>query len=107
MTGPRIGEQSTEWQPVCGYSDAPGRPKCQQPATRHLMLWSPHSGLVSVSTCDQHLPIARMAGELRQEHPYRDCCGMPGTYWNIELNRCVIDDSGVEPQLEGRELAHA
>jgi hypothetical protein len=95
--GPRVGAESDEYRAVCVYSEQPGEPKCGQPATTHVRVKDPHYGEVSLVTCARHLPIARAAGKFLQEHKYEGWCGFPASLWNIELNVCLMDDTGVEP----------
>lgn len=94
---PTVGTRSDEHRPVCLHSPEPGQPQCGKAATIHVLLDSPEYGVVGLSTCDGHASIARAAGTWIDEHPFAGVCGFPSTRW--ESGRCVIDDSGVEPQL--------
>lgn len=84
------------------------RPRCTKPAAQHIALLA--ADLVAVhciAACDEHEPIARKAAGDRfvQEHAYEALCAWPGTLWDFDDNRCVLDDSGV--QRPARELAQA
>ncbi|MFI7249803.1 hypothetical protein [Micromonospora chalcea] len=105
--GPRVGPASSEHRAVCGYSDTPAAPLCEAPASRHVLADSPQYGLVSLAACPDHLEIARLAGRFLDEHQHTGVCGLPGTRWSFDEDACVIDDSGVEPELEGNRGAYA
>jgi hypothetical protein len=96
MTGPMA-----DYEPRCGFAMGPQdpRPRCTKPATQHIALLA--EDLVAVhcaAACDEHEPIARRAAGERflQEHAYEALCAWPGTLWDFDENRCVLDDSGVE-----------
>lgn len=96
---PTVGAASDEYRAVCVYSRSPGEPQCDAPATVHVMTDSAEYGVVALASCDTHAPIARAAGEYVMEHEHAGLCGLPGTIWHLAENRCVVDDSGVEPEL--------
>lgn len=94
---PRVGVEITgEAQHMlwCGYAPQPGDPTCSRPATTHFTdeHWR------GMTSCDQHAPIARAAGSIREHSTTGSACAMPEAMW-IEgpPSRCVLDDSGVEP----------
>lgn len=96
---PTVGEVSDEYRAVCVYSLRPADPQCDAPATVHVLTESPAYGVVALASCDTHADIARAAGEYVMEHEHAGLCGLPGTIWHLVENRCVLDDSGVEPEL--------
>ncbi len=105
---PGVGGPTSDHRAVCAYTGSvpDGPTVCNAAATRHLMVQSPAWGVVGLLACDAHLRIARAAGIVLGEHEFMGLCGLPGTAWTDE--RCVIDDSGLEPALAGtREMAHA
>ncbi len=102
MTVPWVGESSDEYRAVCLYSLNPDTPPCDQPATVHILTESDKHGLVSLVSCDDHAPTARVSGRYVDEHVYGGVCGFPSTVWLFEPeNRCALDDSGEEPVLCG------
>lgn len=100
---PRVGLPSTDYRAVCQYSHQPGAPECTNEATVHVATEDAHYGFVCLASCNEHAPIARASGRYVMEHTFEGVCGLPGTLWNEQLNRCVLDDSGEEPALH----AHA
>lgn len=103
---PRVGAAAADdGDPECAFSPEPGAPKCTNLATMHLRVEDKHYGVVGLPTCQRHYPIAVAAGRLLQEHAYEGWCGFPASVWSIELNVCLMDDTGVEPAL--REYATA
>jgi hypothetical protein len=96
---PGLGSESNEHRPICLYS-GPARDihnPCTEPAVTHLLVDSTTHGRVMIAACPTHLWTARGTGDVVLEHPFRGCCGMPGTRWLDEpLNVCVLDDSGEE-----------
>lgn len=98
-TEPRVGEASDEYRAVCVYSRDEGDPQCGSAATVHVLTDCAPYGLVALTSCDNHAPIARVAGEFRAEHVHEGFCGFPATIWHLAENRCVLDDSGAEPLL--------
>lgn len=107
MSEPGVGPASTDYRGVCQYHGPTGHgPPCGEPATVHVRTMSASWGDVSLASCDRHAPIARAAGGFMAEHRHWGVCGLPGTVWADEA--CVIDESGVEPELTGaRELEPA
>lgn len=73
---PWIGEAVSVAVAECGFAaGALGEgPKCTHPPTTHLMSESAMHGIVSLSACDSHARIARLAGVLMGEHPYGPGC---------------------------------
>lgn len=103
VSAPRVGPPADDHRAVCEFSATRGAPKCGAAATVHVCTTSPEWGTVALATCDEHVDIARRAGHQEAEHPHRGLCGIAGTLWTDE--QCVLDDSGVEPELVGaREL---
>lgn len=105
--GPRVGPASDEYRAVCGYSDTPAAPLCEAPARWHVLATSEQYGPVTLAACVDHVEIARLAGQFVDEHEFTGVCGLPGTRWSFEDDACVIDDSGVEPELEETHGAYA
>lgn len=107
---PHVGAESPAWAHyslVCVYSGVtPDGPLCGKPATTHVRWTDGPGDAIASSACDLHAEYARTYGIL-DEHPTADsACCMPGSIWiDGPPSRCVIDDSGVEPELIGeREL---
>jgi hypothetical protein len=101
---PSVGVPSDEHRAVCVYSPLPGEPQCGIPATVHIRTVVIEYGDVGLASCDGHASVARSAGRFVAEHEHEGYCGFPSTLWHDELNRCVLDDSGIEPS---RALAEA
>jgi len=89
-----------QYRPVCGFAIDPQSPACDAPAVAHLVVCrdtgiAPRpADLAKLSACATHAPIARLAGNLVMEHAHRGVCDLPGTQWDFQRNRCVLDDSG-------------
>jgi hypothetical protein len=96
------------WPPLCQTTSPLTGVPCGQRATQHLLLWmGPLAGWRMLHACDMDTRMVLVSGlPVQQWHVFADCCGMPGTNWDRELNRCVIDASGVEPALREKETAH-
>jgi hypothetical protein len=94
---PYVGEPSNEHRAVCVYAPTPAGPKCDQPATVHVMVDSDRWGRVALSSCDDHRGVALASGTAIDEHPHQLLCGLPGTLWMFPpVSACLLDDSGVE-----------
>lgn len=105
---PGVGGPSGDYRAVCAYTGSrDGEHVCGEPAAVHLMVNDPAWGTIGLAACDRHAPVARVAGVVLGEHEHSGLCGLPGTFWHLELNRCVIDDSGVEPVLVTQRLVTA
>ncbi len=104
MSGPRVGDASDDYRAACDYSLEPGSPKCENPATRHVRTADSSHGEVALQTCDEHVGIARAAGRFVQEHSFEGFCGFPSSLWIVELNACVLDDSGVPGLAKTKQL---
>lgn len=104
MTGPRVGRESDEYRSVCVYEPEPYAPQCEKRATWHVRVEDKAYGEVALSSCDDHVGLARASGRLVQEHTFDGCCGFPGSLWIIELNVCVLDDSGVPGLVQTKQL---
>lgn len=108
MPGAFVGPP-TDHRAVCGHQLHLGAPQCTERAVVHLRVECPggcHS--FRFRACEQHRPVMASAGRVLQEHRFDPAaCGLPGFVWNIETNRCVIDDSGVEPDLSAAALVGA
>lgn len=72
----------------CGFSLEPDAPRCADAPTRHLLVRSDAWGLVALSSCEEHAPVANAAGELRGEHPYTIACAHPAARWHGDV--CVV-----------------
>lgn len=62
----------------CSYSadlDASG---CAEPAAVHPIVFSEAWGVVSLASCERHVPIARASGEAFSEHQPRLDCAAEG-----------------------------
>lgn len=105
---PTVGRPSDEWRAVCVYSPWPDDPECGAPAKRHVLVYSEaHGHEATLTSCTVHTPIACHAGRLIQHHAYDGVCGFPGTLWDKEANRCVLDDSAQEPAVVTSRLVTA
>lgn len=58
----------------CAYSRDLDTPACGEDATVHVAVRSAVWGVVSLASCGQHAPIARLTGELLGEHAYQPVC---------------------------------
>jgi hypothetical protein len=67
---------------TCSYRLRPETRRCGTPATIHLLLYSDGWGIVGLSTCDDHVHLARAAGRLLGEHRYSSTCGHPQARWS-------------------------
>jgi hypothetical protein len=99
---PHIGAASDEYRPVCLYSPRPGLAECGLLATRHVLTEDGRYGTVALPTCEDHAPVARLAGSLLAEHSFEGWCGFPSTIWHEALNICLLDDSAEEPSVVER-----
>lgn len=92
---PWIGDATTEAGDECNFSAGAlgDGPKCQQRATRHVLSESAMHGLVALTTCDVHAPIARSAGVLNDEHAYGPGCSGLSSLWT-QAGYCLPDASG-------------
>lgn len=71
---------------------------CEQRAELHLLVRCRDCGeLRGLLSCVYHYPTAVAAGELVAAHEIGLWCGLPATYFDKDVNECVLDDSGVEP----------
>lgn len=89
MNKPRVGAASDEHGPDCAFSVEPGEPLCGNRATRHLLVKDATYGEVALQTCDEHVDVARQAGELLQEHVFEVACGLPTAQWFSNRNACT------------------
>lgn len=105
MTAPWVGPPSDEYRAVCVYAEEPGATQCSAPATLHVKVDDPGYGTAALSTCDQHAPIARGAGQFIEEHTYEGFCDIAGSIW-VD-NQCVLDVSGVEPVRRAKAVISA
>jgi len=98
----QIGELMHDHLPVCGHADTLEHPRCGRPARWHVLVNDADGyGYTSLSACLEHLPVARSCGNALQRHPYDGVCGMPGTLWNADDNRCELDGTGVPGDTTG------
>jgi hypothetical protein len=105
VTQPWVGEPSTEYRPICVYSSSPGHPRCDAPASAHVMVADDRYGVVALTSCGTHAGLARTSGRFIMEHQYEGVCGFPGTLWDEITNRCVLDDSGQSREVRKDALA--
>jgi len=96
--GPRLGPEDTEPRAICGYADDEQAPRCQAPAEIHLWVLMPDGYETMLAACLRHYPIARLVGTVIDRHRHWGVCGLPGTVWSFDLQQCVLDDSGQEPE---------
>lgn len=96
-----VGEPSNEYRAVCEYSPKLGAKKCNLPSTVHVMVDDPKYGRIALQSCSNHVSHARAAGRYVMEHKREGVCCLPGTLWLYKENVCVLDISGVEPELVG------
>jgi hypothetical protein len=95
--GPELDD---EHRAICMYTGSrPGELECLQSAVVHIIgTDGQFEGYIGLQACQRHADMARAApGSFVMEHPFDGECGLPGTIWNFDENRCVLDDSGVEP----------
>ncbi|WP_086668038.1 hypothetical protein [Lentzea kentuckyensis] len=91
-----IGDLMNDHRPVCGHADTLEHPKCGRPAAWHVLIDDADMhGLTSLAACPAHVTVARSCGNVLQQHAYDGVCGMPGTLWNPDSNRCELDGTGV------------
>jgi hypothetical protein len=81
---PWIGDESTDSPDGCHYSDKPGVPRCGAVATVHILSESAITGLLALSACDRHAPIARAAGPYLGEHAFGAGCMAIPSMWHDE-----------------------
>jgi hypothetical protein len=84
MTEPWIGDENLEMPGQCTFATEPGQPRCGAPATLHIASESAIYGAVSLTTCDEHAPIARAAGPYLGEHPYTADCSGRLSWWRLD-----------------------
>lgn len=99
---PWVGPESDDYRAVCLYAPVPGAPRCDDPATAHILVADEKYGTVSLVACDRHASTARAAAPVVDEHRHEGVCGFPSTLWMANPSRCVLDDSGEEPALVAR-----
>lgn len=58
----------------CAFSADLDSPACGESETIHLAVQSTTWGLVALSSCDRHVPIARTTGQVLAEHAYQASC---------------------------------
>ena len=95
-----LGRFIDDPQRTCNYS--PGdtaSADCGTEATWHVM-WNVDAE-VSFA-CDPHMAVARTRFVFVGAHPIGPDCGMPGTLWDLDENRCRYHD---EPAGESAEVA--
>jgi hypothetical protein len=87
VTAPWIGEPAEEWRiALCSYTPAPAEPHCGRDATWHGIH---RDGPVSLTCCDEHLPIMRALAAYI--HPHVHPCSIPGSLFSETENRCYTD----------------
>lgn len=82
ISRPEVGLPATAPTNECAYALDIDAPTCGAPATLHLVAQSLAWGLVGMSACDQHAPVARASAEILAEHPMgveclHGCCWRP------------------------------
>jgi hypothetical protein len=104
VSAPGVGGPSDEYRAICQFTGLTDHgPACGQPAQVHILTVATGWGLVALASCGRHAGVARRAGAYQAEHLHAGVCGLPGVVWTNEA--CVIDASGVEPELRpAREL---
>ena len=100
MSAAGVGPPSDDYRAACRFTGPTSHgPPCGAPAVVHVRVLAADWGDVALEACDDHAEIARRAGRRVGEHQHAGFCGLPGTVWTDD--ECVIDDSGVEPELVG------
>lgn len=61
----------------------------------HILFNAPVEGQIEHPgiACIEHIALARALKPF-QEHPLMADCQMPGSYWDIESNRCLVPEDG-------------
>ncbi|MGE0399922.1 MAG: hypothetical protein AB7T06_24615 [Kofleriaceae bacterium] len=70
----RVGEQDTTNTISCGYSHAPGYPRCGAQPTTHVMTMGPAGEPCTLFACPAHVEIALLLGA--DSHPLAESCGV-------------------------------
>lgn len=102
---PRVGAPTSEdrrYGTLCGWSRVPGSAQCETAAIVHVLTESARHGVVALTACEEHAPVARMAGAAVAEHRFQGFCELPGALWAPE-NRCVLDGSGRSLRERGEQ----
>lgn len=99
---PHVGPLSADQYGItCGYSGlTPDGPVCGKPSVIHVAWYRNGEDLHASTACATHADYVRAYGIIA-EHPIAgSACCMPGSVW-VEgpPSKCVIDDSGTEPEL--------
>lgn len=82
MKPPFVGPPVTVQDDRCAFAPDLDQPKCGQRAITHLVVRSVGWGVVGLATCADHEQVARLSGEVLNEHPYDDPCQyMTGECW--------------------------
>lgn len=63
----------------CAFSLDLDTPACGAPSATHIISETRGWGLVALASCDAHSNVARAAGVVIDEHPYRPGC--PDDCW--------------------------
>lgn len=92
---------------ICNFAIHPGAPVCADPATLHMLVHHDIHGMLGLASCDDHAHVARQAGNFLMEHRHAGVCGLPASLWDPYRNRCVLDDTGVEPARHEHTTAAA
>lgn len=103
MGDPGVGPASElQHGETCAYSGpSPDvEEPCDKPPTMHLLVRSKLYGMVALQSCNEHLWIARTAGQVVQQHKFTAGCCFPGTKWSRKYNACALDVSGMELSSE-------
>lgn len=87
ISRPEVGLPADHVPPdECSYALDIDQPTCGQPTRHHLLSSSPAWGLVAMSACPRHLPIARAAAEVVAEHDWTDPLCATGDCWRATLD---------------------
>lgn len=100
-----LGRFVDDQQRICNYS--PGNSPdtdCGADGTWHVM-WNPDAE-VSFA-CDPHMAAARARFVFVGSHTVGPDCGMPGTLWDLDENRCVYPDQLAAESAETATPLHA
>lgn len=82
-----------------------GDPVCQKPPFLHVAWSIDPDGIEGGFVCTEHAAELTAKNWIpAQVHELGSECGMPNAVWDIEQNRCYVEEDGAEVE---RELVHA
>lgn len=103
MIDPGVGAVA-EHRPTCSHTAGPdAREECGRAATVHLTVLMDATKLVALTSCDEHVAIARVAGSLWAEHRFAPgYCSHPDAVWTQDGSECVVPIADAEESPDGR-----